>query len=635
MRRKSRSALAIYKKQRGFKQMKKRILALALVIVSLVSVLTGCAYRYDKKDMSDYVTADYTAFEALLKSIDIKGADFGPYAENSTARDDKVLEKIDETLAGKIATGDAKVDGSYGFRQKIYYAFYCKTADGKIFETKNMDGAKLASLLSNPEYNAGVATEELALDSALLKEIFKAINGKATADYKYESETTGTMAAGDKVFVTYKYTYTDANGASKSVTSEYMLLEVAAKPGEGLNATSIAQLLDGKSLGKIEGTAEAPLKFTSTELGECAVDSMTVHFRIKAGQAIEVNYEATEDKSYTNAADTATGAKVEVKKGDVITYVVYPAYAQTVAELNATTIIKTIYGENISTSSLKIFTENEAMEKLIAEVVKLKSAYDQANSKVTSAGTSATDAQKATRDEAKKKLDDAVAALPAQLLATSADAEKLIMDAYKETVYDSLETAYDTEIRKQLGKKLWAAIEAGVKVDAENLPKSAVKEAKDRIIAGHKNTYYTGKYTDSSTNKSVAYTDTYKNFDEYLSAVAYKDKDVEATIDAEAKAEVVELIRVYAVAQKYSENVARVTNADIASYADELYPSLYYTFYLQGNYYPTVDDIIDLYGKTALRAALTFDRIMGYFLATDAEAEHVKYINLGTINYVG
>ena len=104
--------------------MKKRILALALVIVSLVSVLTGCAYRYDKKDMSEYVTADYTALEALLKSIEIKGADFGPYVEGSTARDDKVLEKIDSTLAGKIATGDAKVDGSYGLRQKIYYAFY-------------------------------------------------------------------------------------------------------------------------------------------------------------------------------------------------------------------------------------------------------------------------------------------------------------------------------------------------------------------------------------------------------------------------------------------------------------------------------------------------------------------------------
>ena len=157
--------------------MKKRILALALVIVSLVTVLTGCAYRYDKKDMSEYVTADYTALEALLKSIEIKGADFGEYVKGSTARDDKVLEKIDETLAGKIATGDAKVDGSYGFRQKIYYAFYCKTADGKYFEIKNMDDTKLASLLSNPEYNAGAATEELALDSALLKEIFKAING--------------------------------------------------------------------------------------------------------------------------------------------------------------------------------------------------------------------------------------------------------------------------------------------------------------------------------------------------------------------------------------------------------------------------------------------------------------------------
>ena len=171
--------------------------------------------------------------------------------------------------------------------------------------------------------------------------------------------------------------------------------------------------------------------------------------------------------------------------------------------------------------------------------------------------------------------------------------------------------------------------------DLVGLPDAAVKEAKERIIAGHKNTYYTGKYTESSTSTSVAYTDTYKSFDEYLSAVAYKDKDVEASIDAEAKAEVVELIRIYAVAQEYSEHVEKVTNADISIYADELYPSLYYTFYLQGNYYPTVDDIIDLYGKTALRAALTFDRIMGYFLATDAEAKHVTYTNLGEIKYVG
>ena len=116
-----------------------------------------------------------------------------------------------------------------------------------------------------------------------------------------------------------------------------------------------------------------------------------------------------------------------------------------------------------------------------------------------------------------------------------------------------------------------------------------------------------------------------------IEAVAELISDVEQ----EAKAEVVELIRVYAVAQEYSEHVEKVTNADISIYADELYPSLYYTFYLQGNYYPTVDDIIDLYGKTALRAALTFDRIMDYFLATDEKADHVKYTNLGEIKYVG
>ncbi len=614
--------------------MKKRILALALVLVTFVTVLTGCAYRYDKKDMSQYVTVadDYKGLFDFLTSITIKGDDFGPYDKDSTVRDDKVLEKIDATLAGKVTTDNDKKlkdDAVYALRQKIYYAFYCTTADGKIFETKNMDGAKLANFLSNPTYVNGTATEELALDSDLLKAIFAAIKDKKVTDFAYESESTGTLAAGNQVFVTYKYTYTDANGAAKSVTSEYMLLTVAETPAAG--ATKIEQLLVGKNIGKIEGTTENPLKFTDTELGECVVDSMTVHFRIKEGKgnAIEVPFTATADKEYTNAADTATSEKIKVKKDDVITYHVYPAYAYAVEELNATVIVKTIFGDSITTSSLDIFTENEKMKPLVEEISKLKTAYDQANSKVTSAGSSATDAQKKTRDEAKKALDDAVAALPEKLLATNEKAGELIVDAYKENVYETLETAYDAEIRKQLGAKIWGWIEENVKVDAENLPKAAVKEAKERILASHKNSYYTGQ---DSTQKK-AYTEIYKTFDEYLAAVAYKEKDVDAEVDKAAKAEVMDIIRVYAVAEKLGDKVERVTNADISIYVDEIYPSLYYTFLLQGNYYPTVNDVIDLYGKTALRCSLTFDRIMDYFLATDADAEHTKYTNLKEIKF--
>ena len=39
--------------------------------------------------------------------------------------------------------------------------------------------------------------------------------------------------------------------------------------------------------------------------------------------------------------------------------------------------------------------------------------------------------------------------------------------------------------------------------------------------------------------------------------------------------------------------------------------------------------------ETALRAALTFDRIMDYFLATDEKAAHTTYTTLKNIKYVG
>ena len=181
--------------------MKKRILALALVLVTFVTVLTGCAYRYDKKDMSQYVTVadDYKGLLDFLNTITIEGDDFGPYIEGNTVRNDKVLEKIDETLAGKITTGDdkkLKEDAVYGLRQQIFYAFYCTDKDGNIFETKNMDGAKLAKFLSNPTYKNGDATEELALDSDLLKAIFAAIKDKKVTEYAYESKTTGDLKEG-------------------------------------------------------------------------------------------------------------------------------------------------------------------------------------------------------------------------------------------------------------------------------------------------------------------------------------------------------------------------------------------------------------------------------------------------------
>ena len=606
--------------------MMKKILALVLVIATMALVLTGCAYRYDKNDMSKFATADFSKLDALLAALTIEDSDFGRYIEGDKARDAKVLEKIDSLLAGKIKAEDGNKVYDFGFRQQIYYAFYCSVEkDGETiyFDAKNMDDSTLAKFLSNPKYSTEdlSATEEL-LVSDYLKKVFAAITS-SDLDFAYDSESSSTtaLAAGDLVFVSYKYSYTEG-GTVKNVTAEYLPLTVVAAEG---TVDSIAELIAGKSIGKIEGTETAPLKFTDAEKGECTLSSLTVHFRSK-GNSVEVKDTTyTADKKITNAANT-TADQINIKDME-ITYYIYPAYAYPVAEYTAENVVEVIFGDSIATSSLPCFTDDEDLKKVVEAVVKLKSTYDQLNSKATATG--ATQKQKDDAAEAKEKLDTALASLYEDLLKKDAQVGNVILDEYEDKIYDELETAYDKEIRTKLAKEIWAWAEKNIAVDQDKLPEAAVKEARDQILSVHKNTYYTG--TDSS-NK--AYTETYKTFDEYLAngVSDYKGKVVNDEVDKQAKEDVTELIRIYAIAQHYSKNVAKVTDADVSLYLDELYPQLYYNFYLSGNYNPTVQDVRDLYGDTALRASLTFDRVMDYFLATDDKAEHVTYKNV-TIVY--
>ncbi len=622
--------------------MMKKILALVLVIATMALVLTGCAYRYDKKDMSQFAKADYSKLDALLAALEIEDGDFGRYIADSKARDAKVLEKIDSILAEKIKAEDAnKLKGDadkYGFRQQIYFAFYCsveKDGETLYFDTKNMDDTKLSKFLSNPKYSAEdlSATEELLLESEYLRKVFAAINTLSVKDYAYDSVSSSSEAlkTGDLVFVTYKYTYTEG-GVAKSITSEYMPITVAAAEG---SVDSIAELLNGKKLGKVEGTA-AERTFKDPAKGDCVVDSMTVHFKSTGNFVTMTHIPYTTETKVTNAADTATASQIDLKDKEV-TYYIYPAYAYQLADYSATdaavsakTIVEVIFGESITTSSLPCFTDDEDLKKIVEAVVKLKSTYDQLNSKATATG--ATQKQKDDAKEAKADLDAALKTLYEDLLKKDSAVDETILEEYAEKIYEDLETTYDKDIRTKLAAAIWAWAEKNITVDQNNLPKSAVKEAREQILAVHKNTFYTGKDA-----QSKPFTEVYKDsFQQYLAngVAEYKGKDVDAEIDKEAKADVTELIRIYAIAQHYEKHVARVTNADVSLYIDELYPSLYYNFYLSGNYNPTVEDVRELYGDTALRASLTFNRIMDYFLATeDADKDgHISYKNV-TIVY--
>ena len=88
--------------------MKKRIISLILVVVMSLLTLSGCAYSYEKDDMSKYATFDSEAFFKALTDgkITIADATFGTDEEG---RWEKVADDIFTTL-GKNADTDEKVD---------------------------------------------------------------------------------------------------------------------------------------------------------------------------------------------------------------------------------------------------------------------------------------------------------------------------------------------------------------------------------------------------------------------------------------------------------------------------------------------------------------------------------------------
>lgn len=642
----SRCALYFRLKQRGKRQMKKRILALALVIVTLVLTLTGCAYRYDKKDLSKLATVDATAFEAFLKEIEIEGHDFGAFVKGDNARDDKVLAEIDGILAEKETTDVST--GNYGIRQKITYAFYCTYVveeEGKapvthIFNTSTMASKSTKNFLSIPVYENGTATNALESDDALTKAIFNAIKDKDVKTYKYETKTEDAteIAEGALVFATYKYTYM---AGEEKKTVEVKCAPLTASKAEA--ATKIEDLLGGKKISDIKAATD--LKFTDATLGECTVESLSIDFVVSGGQEVKVDFEIEAEMNVKDIANVS----VKIPEDAKVTYHVYPVNAKAIPEQTAQNVVRLLYltagSESITTETLSCFGDL-GMKELIEDFLSLKKTYETTKAATGEEGAKA----------AKEAYEAARKALPDKLVNVKSGADEVIMYDYKASVYDDLEAEYDEAIRSQLTAAIWAWAEENITVDDANLPKSAIKEAKKRIIAGHKYTYHTAKYSPSGDSKgasaddAIVYADgkDYPTLDAYLTLVAYKDKDANAEIEATAKAEVVELIRLYTLAGLYKGEIEKVRNSDITVYVDRLSAQMQY-MYMQFGLTPPASTgakaIRETYGDTALRAALTMDNLLNYLLetqviddlgnvlpedASDAQknAGHVQYVKV-------
>ena len=597
--------------------MKKRILSLLLVVVMLALTLTSCSYNFTKDDMSNYTTFDFDAFKTALTKLAIEDGDFTTDPEINAQ---KIEETIRNTI-GKEADADAKLyEGILGTFDILYYAYYATAdfegADDVILYASNMKEASAVKLQLGMTSTAG------DLDKAIME----ALKEKDIKDYLYKTnaDTATELKAGDVVYVSYTYEYVEGT-ATKKVTATNVKMTLTA--GDGLSDKILS---DCKNIG-----TKKDFKVTVDGV-ERSYKNVVVNWTVTAENKLgefevkDFKTEGTDGNPIAVTDTTGTSRKLKDVKDGVITYHVYPVYYLKAPEFTATLVLDTLIGANLTADLFDVFEDESykttvdgkevKLSTLIEELAALCKSRDSAETSLESAektlttkketldkaGENATEAQKnavkeAEEDvaEAKKALEEAekkVADKIATVFKTGSDVETKIIDGYRKLAKDSLKSQYDSEIVEKIAKEVWALIDSSVKTTS--LPEKAVKETYDRILEGHKYTFYTG--TKDTTTKESYYKFYNGSFEAYLIATLADKKtydDALAVVRKEAEEAVATIVKVYAVAEKFDCVVS-----------DEEYKE----DFIKGN--SSYDYYVDTYGETNLRTVYQFDELMSTIL---------------------
>lgn len=611
----------------------KRIIGLVLVVVMLTLSLASCAYNYAEDDMTKYSAFNKEAFAEALTKLKIEDGDFTTDEETRAL---KVLDAIYTTLAKSVDTADKKTEGVVGAHDILYYNYYC---------TATIDGVEHIFYASSMKESSAVKFQlGLTTTKGVTKLIEDKVAGFDFTDKNYSTSTTDKTVAADVVYVSYTYTYTKQVDGKDTVVEK----DVAYERIDLSSSHPLASKLVDKSFATkfdVDGTVNTT-PYGYDKAVDVTYSDVTIHW------AVDSEHEITfVDKTYTKDTDKAKNIYGEEKKlKDVeLTYHVFPTYYLEVAELNATNIVKEIFGKNIKSTSLSVFEDEkfesffktEGENKALADLYQpiddaekaletAKKAYDEAKAVVDKAGENATDIEKESLrlaeenvgkkqtdlDNAKKALDDKIVAL----LAVELEAEEgkepetvsdRIVREYKENHYDSLEASYNNTIKMNLAEAIWELIEKNVTVNS--LPEKAVDEAYDALIDGYKTTFYTE--SDSTTKKSY-YSEHKGDFKAFLiEELTVKSYDeAKAKVREKAEEQVKPIVQLYAVAAAY----------------ELLYTDKEYKEYVKD----VSDYYIELYGETNVRAAQQFDKLFNHFLEVELnEDDEIEYNEDGLIPY--
>ena len=618
--------------------MKKRIISTVLVIVMLALSLVSCGFSYENSDLSGYASFDKDEFLAELLTLKIEE---GGFTGDENVRAQKVLDTIYSTLTG-LVDADAKItEGALGARDILYYCYYATAVfgEGDAAETVVVFASKM---------NASSPTK-LQLGTYGAEGVNKKIEDAAKAlddvkDYVYKTNTDKeyTLKYGDKIYVTYNYSYsaTEDDGAETVQKGSLAYGELTLTE----NTSELIDALVGKKLGD---TIDDIVTTDEERSDEVTYTDVTVHWVVESGTAL----------TFTDTTYTSTKSEKDTKgtsrdlKDKELTYYVYPVYSLEVPELTALNIIDAV-GSSINTVDLDCFSNEDykytdgegkeyTFEELINELATLygdvataeksvtsaekavtekQTAYDKAKAALDKAGESATDAQKKSESDAKKaletaqatleteqgKLDDAEEAVDAKLdviFGLSEDMSDVIVADYKDYVYENLEKAYDNENKLALAKEIWAILEE--KVTVSSLPEDMVKKAYDRLLENYEYSFNEEMY---DSEKSVSNYSQYNgSFESYLIATTGAEDYAGALADVREDAEkyVTPILKLYAAVRAIGEDVI-VTDAEFNEYKN-------------GN--ATYDYYVEYYGEHSMRYAYQFDCLMDYLLETEEVEE--------------
>ncbi|MBQ8719789.1 MAG: hypothetical protein IJY65_02025 [Clostridia bacterium] len=618
--------------------MKKRILAMLLVVATLVLTLASCGFNYETSDLSAYTEFDKAAFVSALEKLVIEDADF---TTDEDVRDQKVRDDINKALA-ELVDDEAKVlTGVIGANDLLYYCYYCTAtipAEEEGGEEKN-----IVVFASNMEESKATKLQ-LGLSDAtdLQKAIEGAIATIDITDYIYSTETSTdyVLKYGDEVYISYSYNYSyEKDGVDLTGKGSVSYEKITLVDDGDEAVVSFSDKIVGNKIGaSIADFTINEQRDADEALEEVKYTGAKVAWVVESGEELTVK-----DTTYTETKKvTATDGSSYDLKNIELTYHVYPVYSLDVPTLDGRKVFE-ILDDKLTATLLDCFENEEliykdtvgvdhTMPSLIEELVTYIGDVESIQTDVDDAQDEYDEAVKAdkggtTESDAKNKLDELKADLEeaekekeaklVQILKIEGINDILVED-YEKYVYETLEAEYNEAIEKLLAAEAWKLVEESVKVNS--LPADMVNKVYDRLIENHQYTFYNGTYSpegsssSSSTEEEISNYKAYdQSFDKYLMGqTGTKTKDeAYAAVRKEAEENVTPVIKMYAVVRAYDDLLL----------TDEEYDE-----FLDGNvYYSYYESYL---GENSIRYAAQLDKLLDYILESETKDGKVTYKHL-------